>query len=122
MHSCIPRMAVAAAPRNQHCPCMHGAGLARQLQRLLPNSPASCGKSKVEGAETAQPHRWGLFPLTFRIQHDHHGTVPVLQDPVITPHGYLFSKEAILENLLAQVCGSHVDGSHRVEVQGSSIN
>ena len=24
------------------------------------------------------------------------------QDPVITPDGYLFSKEAILENLLAQ--------------------
>ena len=27
----------------------------------------------------------------------------LLQDPVITPEGYIFSKEAILENLLAQV-------------------
>ena len=26
-----------------------------------------------------------------------------MQDPVITPEGYIFSKEAILENLLAQV-------------------
>lgn len=25
------------------------------------------------------------------------------QDPVITPDGYMYSKEAILENLLAQV-------------------
>ncbi len=25
-----------------------------------------------------------------------------MQDPVITPHGYIFSREAIVENLLAQ--------------------
>ena len=29
---------------------------------------------------------------------------PLMQDPVITPDGHLFSREAILENLLSQVC------------------